>query len=240
MAKMVEKAENIENKTPSTKPAKPKKKKGFLIILVLLLLIGIVGFIFRKPLGTLLKDVPIIGSLMPVEDVEGKLSYNELQSKLATTELETTTLKGKVENYEAEIKALEEKIETLKQYETSYNNFLAQKEAWDESVAGTNKELFIQQFEQMYPETAEKIYSQFKGKSVMSKEQKAYASTIGQMDAQQAAKALEILLGTDPELIQMIFENMGQEQKAAIMDNMSSDKAAQAIKLISPDMTESE
>lgn len=240
MAKMVEKAENIENKTPSTKPAKPKKKKGFLIILVLLLLIGIVGFIFRKPLGTLLKDVPVIGSLMTVEDAQGKLSYNELQSKLVATELETTTLKGKVENYEAEIKALEEKIETLKQYETSYSNFLAQKEAWDEGVARTNKELFIEQFEQMYPDTAEKIYSQFKSKSIMSKEQKSYANTIGQMDAEQAAKALEILLGTDPELIQMIFENMGQEQKAAIMDNMSSEKAAQAIKLISPDMTESE
>lgn len=230
MAKMVEKAEDIKNKTPSTKAVKPKKKKVFLIILVLLLLIGVVGFIFRKPLGKLLKDVPVVGSFIPVEE-ESKLSYNELQSKLATTELETTTLKGKVENYEAEIKALEEKIETLKQYETSYSNFLAQKEAWDESVAGTNKELFIQQFEQMYPETAEKIYSQFKNKSIMSKEQKAYANTIGQMDAQQAARALEILLGTDPEIIQMIFENMGQEQKAAIMDNMSSEKAAQAIKL---------
>ena len=70
----------------------------------------------------------------------------------------------------------------------------------------------------------------------MSKEQKAYANTIGQMDAEQAAKAMEILLTTDPELIQMIFENMGQEQRAAILDNMTSQGAAQTMKLISPDI----
>lgn len=237
MGKTVEEAEKVNDNTPYTKPEKPKKKKGFIIVLVIILLIGVAGFIFRKPLGTILQDVPVIGNLFQVEGEEEKLSYNDLQNKLASTELEATTLKGQVENYEAEIKALEEKIETLKQYETSYSSFLAQKEAWDESVAKTNKELFIEQFEQIYPDTAERIYSELKGQSMMSKEQKSYASTIGQMDSEQAAKALEILLNTDPELIQMIFDNMGQEQKAAIMDNMSSEGAAQTMKLISPDMT---
>lgn len=233
MGKAVEKTEQINGKAPDTKPEKPKKKKRFKIVLVIILLIGVVGFIFRKPLGNILKDVPVVGNLFQVEE---ELSNDELQSKLATSELELATLNGEVESYQAEIKVLEEKIETLEQYETNYSNFLAQKEAWDEEIAQTDKNLFIEQFEQMYPDTAERIYSELKGKSVMSKEQKSYASTIGQMDAEQAAKALEILLGTDPELIQMIFENMGQEQRAAILDNMSSTGAAQTMKLISPDM----
>lgn len=238
MGKTVAKAGKADEKAPYTKSEKPKKKKGLIIVLVIILLIGVVGFIFRKPinnfLGTTLSGVPIVGNLFKVE--EGTLSYDELERKLSTTELEATTLKGQVETYETEIKALEEKIETLKQYETNYSNFLAQKEAWDENVAQTNKDLFIEQFEQVYPDTAEQIYSELKGQSIMSKDQKAYASTIGQMDAEQAAKALEILLNTDPELIQMIFENMGQEQKAAILDNMSAQSAAQTMKLISPDI----
>ncbi len=234
MEKAVVKTEKIDEKAPYTKPEKPKKKKGLIIVLVIILLVGVVGFIFRKPIGTVLKDVPIIGSLFKGE--EEKIPYNELESKLSTSEIEVASLKSKVEGYEAEIKALEEKIETLKQYEANYSSFLEQKENWDVSVAKTNKDLFIEQFEQIYPDTAERIYSELKGQSTMSKEQKAYASTIAQMDAQQAAKALEVLLGTDPELIQMIFENMGQEQRAAILDNMSSQSAAQTMKLISPDI----
>ena len=234
MAKAVATTEKIDEKAPYTKPEKPKKKKGLIIVLVIILLVGVVGFIFRKPIGTILKDVPIIGSLFKEEEV--KVPYNELESRLATSELEATSLRGKVESYEAEIKALEEKIETLKQYETNYNSFLEQKKAWDERIAETNPDLFIQQFEQIYPDTAEEIYSELKGQSIMSKEQKAYANTIGQMDAEQAAKAMEILLTTDPELIQMIFENMGQEQRAAILDNMTSQGAAQTMKLISPDI----
>nr|WP_302595193.1 hypothetical protein [uncultured Cellulosilyticum sp.] len=234
MAKAVATTEKIDEKAPYTKPEKPKKKKGLIIVLVIILLVGVVGFIFRKPIGTILKDVPIIGSLFKEEEV--KVPYNELESRLATSELEATSLRGKVESYEAEIKALEEKIETLKQYETNYNSFLEQKKAWDERIAETNTDLFIQQFEQIYPDTAEEIYSELKGQSIMSKEQKAYANTIGQMDAEQAAKAMEILLTTDPELIQMIFENMGQEQRAAILDNMTSQGAAQTMKLISPDI----
>ena len=239
MEKPLTGTEKVDESAPYTKPQKPKKGKRFITILVIIVIVGGLGFIFRKPinnfLGKTLGGVPIIGSLFKVE--EEKLSYNELESKLTATELEANTLKSKVESYEDEIKALEEKVKTLEQYEKNYSSFLTQKEAWDEKVANTNKDLFIEQFEQIYPDTAEKIYAELKGKSTMSKEQKAYANTIGQMDSQQAAKALEILLGTDPELIKMIFANMGQEQKAAILENMTSESAAQAMKLISPNIT---
>ena len=236
MAKPEAKNKEIKEIAPDTKPPKAKKGKRVIIFIIIIVILGGIIFIFRNPIKNFLSGVPVIGNLFTAE--EAKLPYDELESKLTSSELELATLQSKVTAYESEIKALEDKIETLEQYEANYSNFLAQKEAWDESVAETNQDLFIEQFEATYPETAEKIYSELKGESFISAEQKAYASTIGQMDSEQAAKALEMLLSSDPELVQIIFNNLGKEQKAAILDNMTSESAAQTMKLISPDINE--
>ncbi len=55
------------------------------------------------------------------------------------------------------------------------------------------------------------------------------------MDESQAAKALELLIATDSELLQVIFEGMNTDRKALILSEMTSESAAQVIKLIAPD-----
>lgn len=221
--------------TPPLSPKKRKKKKWPLGILFILIVVGII-YLFRTPILNILKDVPVIGRFMPdAFSKEETLSIEELDVKVKVQEQEIERLKAEKETLEANNTALSAQNESLKQYESMYADFLAQKEAWDEEVAKTNTDLFIDQFESVYPDTAERIYNTLKGQQILSDKQKALSKTIGEMDEAQAAKALEVLIATDSELLQMIFEGMNTDRKALILSEMTSDSAAQVIKLIAPD-----
>lgn len=241
MAKKNNVVADDENESFLPEPKRKKSKKGLFIFLALFVVVLALGFVFRKQVRSFaskhLSGVPVIGSLLKdTEDETVSLSKDELQIQLAQSKAEAENLKQNITTLQAEKEELEAKVASLQQYETRYQDFLQQKEEWDESVAATNTDLFISQFEKVYPDVAERIYSELKGQSVMNAEQKAYAKAIGEMDADQAAKALEILIPTDPELIQMIFGGMSQEKESLILSSMTSEGAAQVIKLISPDI----
>ena len=236
MSKQVdEKKEEIDMITPLV-PKKRKKKKWPLFI-VFLLIVGTVYFFFKEPILNGLSKVPVIGNYIPVPETDGEenLSVAELKVKVDTQAHEIERLKSQVEGLESTNAELDEKNKDLAQYESMYTDFMNQKAAWDENVAKTNPELFIDQFETIYPEIAERIYQSLKHEQILSDEQKRLSATIGQMDEDQAAAALELLISTDPELIQSIFEGMNTDRKALVLSAMSSKGAAQVIKLISPD-----
>lgn len=219
-------------------PKKKKKKKKWLIILVILVLIGGLIFFFRKPILSGLSKVPIIGKFIPSQDeaVE-ELSAEELKVKVKVQEQEMTRLEEQVEELKRANEELTNKNESLAQYEASYDDFMKQKAEWDEEVARTNPELFIKQFEAVYPEIAERIYKVLKGEKMLSDEQKKLSSTIAQMDEDQAANVLELLVSTDSELVKSIFAGMNTDRKALILSSMSEQGAAQVVKLIAPDET---
>ncbi|MBP3887118.1 MAG: hypothetical protein J6F30_05635 [Cellulosilyticum sp.] len=226
-----------ENDIETPLVPKKRKKKKWPIVIVILLLIGGIVFFFRKPILNGLSKVPVIGEFVPAQDIEGKekLSAEELEIKVDAQSSEIERLKAQVESLEERNIALDEKNKDLTQYETMYTEFMNQKAAWDETVARTNPELFIEQFETVYPEIAERIYQGLKREQVLSDEQKKLSTTIGQMDEDQAAAALELLISTDSELIQSIFSGMGTDRRALILSAMTKEGAAQVIKLISPD-----
>ena len=220
---------------PPLVPKKRKKKKWPVIIIILLILAGGIYF-FRQPILSGLSKLPVIGNFIPVqENEEENLSMDELKIKVASQEQELEKLNKEIETLKSTNEALNDKNKSLTEYETKYTDFMAQKAAWDESVARTNPDLFIEQFETVYPEVAERIYKTLKGEKVVSDKQKQLATTIGQMDEAQAAGALEVLISTDSELVRSIFEGMATDQRATILSAMSEQSAAQVIKLISPD-----
>ena len=220
---------------PPLVPKKRKKKKWPVIIIILLILGGSIYF-FRQPILSGLSKLPVIGNFIPVqENGEENLSMDELKIKVASQEQELEKLNKEIETLKSTNEALNDKNKSLTEYETKYTDFMAQKAAWDESVARTNPDLFIEQFETVYPEVAERIYKTLKGEKVVSDKQKQLATTIGQMDEAQAAGALEVLISTDSELVRSIFEGMATDQRATILSAMSEQSAAQVIKLISPD-----
>lgn len=224
--------------TPPLVPKKKKKKKKWLIVLVVLILIGGVVFFFRKPILNGLRKVPLVGQFIPSpnEEVE-ELSPEELKVKVNAQEQEISRLEEEVEALKSANDELTTKNESLTEYESSYNDFMAQKAAWDEEVARTNTELFIKQFEAVYPDVAERIYKVLKGEKMLSDEQKKLSSTIAQMDEEQAAKVLERLVSTDSELVKSIFAGMNTDRKALILSSMTEQGAAQVVKLIAPDET---
>ncbi|WP_053983932.1 MotE family protein [Niameybacter massiliensis] len=221
--------------------ARQKKKKGLLkgiIALTIVVLIGGGLYINRSKIAPIVKNIPILNQIFKTEigtqDPYDMLSKEELKQKLLTTEEVLANEQLKVVNLENETTLLNDKINALKQYEENYNAFIAQKNEWDKKVAEENPELFKEQFEATYKDTAELIYRELKGEEILNKEQKEVAKTIGQMSAKEAAAALTKLLSTDTELVKNILKNMKSDQQAKILNEMSATTAAQVIKLIAP------
>ena len=230
----VNKVTEMNNVIPPLRVKKRKKKK-WLVIIIILIILGSLGFIFRMPILNFLRNVPIIEKLIPnIQDTSADLSKEELLAQYKEQNQELQKLQDKINILEATNQDLQKRNDSLKEYETKYADFLIQKKAWDESIAKDNPELFITQFEEIYPDIAVEIYEALKGEAVVTKEQQVVAKSVGEMDADQAAKALEVLLTTDSELVQVIVKNMNSEQKSLILSSMTSEGAAKVIKLISP------
>lgn len=56
------------------------------------------------------------------------------------------------------------------------------------------------------------------------------------MDEERAAKALEKIVPTDPELVKLIFNGMQTERQGLVLSAMDSSIAAQTIKILSPNL----
>ena len=227
---------NVEERldTPPLAPKKKKKKKWPIILIIILILAALI-FFFRKPIINIIGEIPFVGEFVPKIEEEENLSAEELRIKANTQEKEIEELKSQLLELQRNKEALEAKNKSLQQYESMYTDFMKQKNEWDAELAKTNPDLFIEQFEKMYPDNAQQIYATLKGKKNLTNKQKQVATTVGNMEEDKAAAALEKLLATDPELIQVIFEGMPKDSQAAILSEMTSEAAAQVIKLISPD-----
>lgn len=244
MAKQAEKQPDfpIDQKAPSRIGKKRKKRKGVIILVLIIGIMGITGFIFKKPINNFLAknlaNVPVVNQWFKPEtdqDPYGNTSKQQLITELEEKKIEISSLEEAQLVLEKENMLLQEKISSLKTYEDKYSEFLEQKEEWDKEIAKTDPKLFIAQIEKMYPDMAKEIYQEIKIDDLLTKEQKSFSSTIGQMEEEQAAKALEVLIPTDPELIKVIFEGMQAERKSLILSSMTSANAARVIKLLSPE-----
>lgn len=219
-----------------------KKKKTWLWVVIILIIIGGLGMFFKKPIYKVLdkatKNIPSINKIFskPVGPYDG-LTKEDVLELLAKTQTEKETLETQLSEGQKTIEALNSKIDSLKQYEERYAAFEQQKNEWDEKIAKTNPQLFIEQYEKMNPESAEKLYVDISKQKNLDKAQKDLASTVGQMEEEPAARALEQIIKTDSELVKMIFEAMELERRSAILGVMDSKVAAEVIKILSPDRT---
>lgn len=228
-----------KSQVPKTK-VKKKKKKWIATLVITGILIGTGSLLFfnRHGVAKIVKNIPVLNQVFKLsgqaKDPYDLLTKAQLKEKIVSLEknLEQATIKiGSLENDKV---LLNEKIDGLKQYEAQYNDFILQKSNWDAELAKAEPELFTQQFEAMYPDVATRIYEEIKGEIYLNKEQKDLATMISTMDAEKAAQALTTLIKTDPELTKSILKPMKKENQAAILNEMSTNVAAQMIKLISP------
>ncbi|MGL6173043.1 MAG: hypothetical protein ACRC1P_00330 [Cellulosilyticaceae bacterium] len=225
---------NLENNSGSEyMPLRSKKKKKKKVVVGMGLAVLIAGVvIFNKEKI----EQSLIGTNAQNDHPYIQLSKEELIQKVEVLEEKNNLLQAEIQAEGEEKVRLLKKIEGLQTYENRYNDFLEQKKSWDIQIARSNPKLFIEQYESMYPEHADEIYKELKQKSQLTKEQKEYAKVIGEMDEVQAAKALEKIVPTDPELVKKLFEGMPNERQSLILSEMTTQVAAQTIKLLSPDV----
>ena len=241
MAKAKDKNKNEDKNElevlPSKKEAKKKKKRKqkFLITLVLIGVIGGVAYNNKEALS----QVPVIGQFFAPFVEEGDsyqgLSKEEAIAKLTETEQLLTQMTDEALAMEEEVLALRTRVETLTQYEMQYQEFELQKQTWNETLAKENPELYIEQFEKINPEQAEIIYAEIKGLQEWHKDYKKYANMVGSIEDSKAGEIFEALLKTDLTLVKQVFENIDAERQAQILSQMTTEGAAQIIKLISPE-----
>lgn len=223
--------------SPSTPLAsKRRKRKKWPAVVIVIFIIGGAVYFFKQPILNGLRTFPLIGSSIPGTGEEKIRTTEELELLLQEKVNEADQLKAQVETLQEKNNELIDKNNSLSQYESLYMDFMRQKEAWDEQIAKTNPDLFIEQFEKVYPDAAERIYTVFKEEKVLTEKQRTVSKTIAQMDEDQAAKVLEALVATDADLVQSILAGMSTDERALILNGMSTTGAAQVIKLISPDM----
>ena len=231
------------NRANLKKSSKKKRKIGFkgIIIMFLLLTIGVMAVYYnRDPINNFLaknlKQVPVLNKVFKVP-TEPYLNQSKqvLVETIKEKDQQITDMNNTIAQLEEEKLSLERTITNLKEYEKNYNEFMKQKQAWDENIAKANSDLFIAQYEKMYPENAEKIYAQLKGDALTTKKHKEYAKTIEQMDEKVAAQSMEILLQTDPELVKIVFNSMSSEKRAAVLSAMKAENSSKVIKLIYPE-----
>lgn len=239
------KTEVQEDNTP-LEPIKPrkkkkKKKKGLWIFLGIVLVTGILLFFSRKivtkQLAKVTQGIPVLNKIFKQADnpYEG-VSKEQLIEEITGLKEEKKALEANIESIKQEKELLNQKITSLSQYEQNYMSFLEQKQKWDEEIALKDPKLFMEQYEAMYPDDAKQIYSELKTTEALTKTQKEFATSVGQMEEEAAARALEKLVPTDQELVKIIFEGMELERRALILSAMDSQIAAQVIKLLSPEI----
>ncbi|MGL4739098.1 MAG: hypothetical protein ACRCW2_16790 [Cellulosilyticaceae bacterium] len=213
---------------------KPKRKKRlfkWLLLGVILIGLGVGIFFGRKGIAEGVKNIPVLNKIFKVQET----SENVEESP------EVKTLKATIESLNQQItsltqanEALTTQVDTLKSYEEQYNDFLVLKSKWEQEVAHASGTEFVKYYEKIAPESAQTLYRELKSQQVATKDQKAYAKVVADMDEEAAAKALVQIVGTDPELVKYVFAGMTSERQSAILSVMDEKVTPQVIKLIAP------
>ncbi len=215
---------------------KRRKKWPFMVLIVIVVAVATTTYLYKDKIAPLVVDIPVLNTLFPLteEDPYLALQKEDVIEQLKQKEAALANLEATLQERAYTIQELQYKVQTLEQYEKEYVAFLEKKQLWDEEVAQSDPDFFMEQFEAMYPEVAAKLYQEMLVEAARTKAQQKQSATIAEMDSGQAARALETLVQTDTELVRILMLEMATDRQADILSEMTTQYAAQVIKLISP------
>lgn len=216
---------------------KKKKKSKFKWILLPIILVGLgCGIYFgRSGIAGVVKNVPILNQIFKIKS-QGTSENNQVKEdpKVKELEMKIEQLNQDLTNIQNENEALNSQVKVLKQYEMQYNDFQKQKQEWEKEVASQSAIEYIKYYERINPDHASEIYKELKQTQIATQEQKQYAKVVADMTEEEAAKAIEKIVVTDPELVKYLFAGMASDRKSVILSVMDEQVAPQVIKLIAP------
>ncbi|MGL4343733.1 MAG: hypothetical protein ACRCTE_00905 [Cellulosilyticaceae bacterium] len=222
--------EPLEMDTPLK--GKPKKSKfKWLIVFIILIGLGAGIYLGRTGIAKAVKDVPFLNQIFKEKSQD---AVGKVDPQITALNDTITQLNNQIATQTTEKEQLQSRIKTLEKYEQQYNEFEQQKQKWENEVATQKPADFIAYYEQVRPDEANRIYKELKQTQIATAEQKQYAKVVADMEEEQAAKAIEKIIGTNPELVKFLFGGMSSERQSAILSVMDEKTAPQVIKLIAP------
>lgn len=218
----------------------------WLAVICIIVKLDIGGF-GSTVLTPLLKDVPVVNQILPgnvvtetnkPESYGGYSSLQEAVNAIKQLEQQVEQMQAELNVKNSDIDLLKAENERLSEFEKAQVEFSRIYTKFYEEVVNSDKspgaEAYMKWYEGMNPSTAEYLYKQVLIQQQASKQIQAYAATYAEMDPKQAAKAFENLQD-NLSLVAKILNAMGTEDRAKILDKMSSDVVAKLIKIMDPD-----
>ena len=195
-----------------------------------------------KVMRPIFKDVPIINLILPGpsdEELvsEENLPYQNLSEAIDyIKELELQIQGYQEENVEQEsqISELRAAVERLQQFEENQRAFQEEKDRYYQEVVLGNGTEMMQSFREWYenvdPETAERIYNLVVERFEQLKLEEEYVQTFEEMDAARAAAIFTEMSG-DLDTVVKILRSLNADTRSAILSALASGDAVFAAKL---------
>jgi len=233
------------------KAAKKRGKKGgglialliiALIVIALAAAIALNLFGFRDAIvNNVLVHIPIVNNLVDPVEVEADLTPEELEAKVSALEAEIARLEQSADADAEEIERLRtvnttylKELDNLRDIEKQQLQFKADRENFDRMVAENDKTAFRSFYETMNPVNAEQIYREIVGDATVTKQMRDYVATFTAMDETNAAKGLEQMSSSDPDLVVRILLTMDADSRGAIMNEMTAQTVANLGRRMAP------
>ena len=238
---------------PDTKKKGKKKKKGsddddskgsgvvvFLAGLIILLVwLGIIALLIHMDVGGIgtmvspyLKNVPVVKNILPESAVEEEkkddpYAFSSMQEAVAR-ELKAA------ENDTADLAQLKKQ---LKKYQNNEKKFEKEKSDFYEQVVYSDNapdiENYKTYYEEIEPETAEKLYKQVLSDLQTDSKLEDYAAAYSSMKPKEAAGIFDQMTN-NLKLVGKILWTMKKDARGAILGQMDPDTAAAVTKLMEP------
>ena len=215
-------------------------------ILCLLIKLDVGGF-GSGVLAPILKDVPVVNKILPVDNsmvVDEEESYGGYTSlreavdyiKELELQLEAAQSASRIDSEEmAELRA---EIDRLQTFEDAQVEFERIKTEFYEEVVYAEKGPGAEEYQKYYqtidPTTAEYLYKQVIQQVQADKEIQDYAQTYSEMKPKQAASIFEEMTD-DLDLVAKILDQMSAEDRGNILGAMDAEVAARLTRIMDPD-----
>ena len=215
-------------------------------ILCLLIKLDVGGF-GSGVLAPILKDVPVVNKILPVdnsmvvdeeESYGGYTSLREAVDYIKELELQLEAVQSASSIDSEEMAELRAEIDRLQTFEDAQVEFERIKTEFYEEVVYAEKGPGAEEYQKYYqtidPTTAEYLYKQVIQQVQADKEIQDFAQTYSEMKPKQAASIFEEMTD-DLDLVAKILDQMSAEDRGNILGAMDAEVAARLTRIMDPD-----
>ena len=221
-------------------------------LIILLVWLGIIALLIHMDVGGIgtmvspyLKNVPVVKNILPESAVEEEkkddpYAFSSMQEAVARVkQLEKQVAKQKkelkaAENDTADLAQLKKQ---LKKYQNNEKKFEKEKSDFYEQVVYADNapdiENYKTYYEEIEPETAEKLYKQVLSDLQTDSKLEDYAAAYSSMKPKEAAGIFDQMTN-NLKLVGKILWTMKKDARGAILGQMDPDTAAAVTKLMEP------